>query len=229
MEFSTIIKGLVEQNSRIAIHQAVVQASVVGPPATLTIRLSGDTTDLTGIRYLASYKPKVNDVVFCIINAGDIFVIGKTNTNEEMIYPVAYRTTAYTVTKDLNTYVPFEAASTDQFGMWASGSPTVLTCKVAGRYQATGSILFTGQNNSYVSIFIEKNTQEIARQDGTMSTKEHGYHMSVTSLPFTMAVDDTVRLGVHHDYNPTNDLILSSGGIDHTGFFNALGVIYLGP
>jgi hypothetical protein len=77
MEFSTIIKGLVEQNSRIAIHQAVVQAVVAGPPASLTIRLSGDATDLTGIRYLSSYSPTTSDVVFCLINAGDIFVLGK--------------------------------------------------------------------------------------------------------------------------------------------------------
>jgi len=77
MEFSTIIKGLVEQNSRIAIHQAVVQTVVAGPPASLTIRLSGDTTNLTGIRYLSSYTPTASDKVFCLINAGDIFVLGK--------------------------------------------------------------------------------------------------------------------------------------------------------
>ena len=54
MDFSTIIKGLVDQNSRIAIHQAVVQSTQAGPPASLTIRLSGDATNLTGIRYLSS-------------------------------------------------------------------------------------------------------------------------------------------------------------------------------
>ena len=77
MEFSTIIKGLVEQNSRIAIHQAVVQSSTAGPPASVTIRLSGDTTNISGIRYLSSYSPTNSDVVFCLINAGDIFVLGK--------------------------------------------------------------------------------------------------------------------------------------------------------
>ena len=77
MDFSTIIKGLVDQNSRIAIHQAVVQSTQAGPPASLTITLSGDTTNLTGIRYLSSYSPTAADVVFCLINAGDILVLGK--------------------------------------------------------------------------------------------------------------------------------------------------------
>jgi len=77
MDFSTIIKGLVDQNSRIAIHQAVVLATAAGPPASLSIALSGDGTALTGIRYLSSYSPTVADVVFCLINAGDILVLGK--------------------------------------------------------------------------------------------------------------------------------------------------------
>jgi hypothetical protein len=35
-------------------------------------------------------------------------------------------------------------------------------------------------------------------------------------------------MGVHHDHNPDNDLILNVGGVDHTGYFNALSLIYLG-
>jgi hypothetical protein len=43
-----------------------------------------------------------------------------------------------------------------------------------------------------------------------------------------MAIGNTVRLGVWHDHNPTNNLILSASGVDHTGYFNALSLVYLG-
>jgi len=155
-------------------------------------------------------------------------VIDALASANKSLNPVAYRTSTLTVTKDTNTYVPFQAVANDDWGMWDVGAATVLTCKVPGRYQATASVLWTGQNGGYCAVFIEKGTQEISRQDGQFSTKDHGFHMAVTSVPITLAINDTVRMGVHHDHNPTNTLILSSGGIDHTGYFNALSLVYLG-
>jgi hypothetical protein len=228
MDFTDVVAKIVDQNSRLNLIQGTVTA--IGTYS-VSVQLRGDTTTLTGIKYLGSYVPNVNDTVFLIVNKGDLLVLGKLASidTSKSLNPVAYRTSSYTVTKDTNTYVPFEAVANDSWGMWSSGSPTVLTCKVPGRYQATASMLFTGQNNAYAAVFIEKGTQEIARQDGTMSTKDHGFHASVTSVPITLAINDTIRMGVHHDYNPSNALILSSGGKDHTGYFNALSLIYLGP
>jgi hypothetical protein len=226
MDFTDVVAKIVEQNARVNLIQGVVTTIGVN---SVSIQLRGDTTILTGIKYLDSYVPNVNDTVFLIVNKGDLLVIGKLSIANKSLNPVAYRTTNYTVTKDTNTYIPFEAVANDQWGMWAVGSATVLTCKVPGRYQATASILLTGQNSMYSSVFIEKGTQEIARQDGVAGSKDHGFHLSVTSVPFTMAINDTVRMGVFHDHNPTNNLIISSGGVDHTGYFNALSLIYLGP
>jgi hypothetical protein len=163
------------------------------------------------------------------INKNDLVVIDALASANKSLNPVAYRTSALTVTKDINTYVSFQAVSNDDWDMWDVGAATVLTCKIPGRYQATAQVLWEGQNSGYCSLFIEKGTQEIARQDDELTTKEHGMHMSVTSVPITLAINDTVRMGVHHDHNPDNDLILSSGGVDHTGYFNALSLIYLGP
>jgi hypothetical protein len=52
--------------------------------------------------------------------------------------------------------------------------------------------------------------------------------MSVSSVPITMTKGDSIRMGVYHDHNAPNDLIISSGGVDHTGYFNALSLIFLG-
>lgn len=230
MDFETIIKNLIDQNVRLNIHYAVVTA-ITNDSGTyyLTIKLAGATDTITKVRYLRSYIPRIDDVVIVQVNKADIIVLGSLASANKSINPVAYRTTDYTVTKDVNTYVPFEAVANDDWDMWDAGSATVLTCKVPGRYQATGSVLWTGQNSVYVAVWVEKGTQEIGRQDSIMATKDHGFHMAVTTVPFTLAIGDTIRMGVHHDYNPTNDLIYSSGGVNHTGYFNALSVVYLGP
>jgi hypothetical protein len=230
MDFADIIKKLVDQNVRTALHYGEVTA-ITNSSGTyyLSVKLSGADTAITNVRYLRSYVPRIGDTVLVQVNKNDIFVVNSLASADKSLNPVAYRTSSYTVTKDTNTYIPFEAVANDDWDMWDVGSATVLTCKVPGRYQATGSILFTGQNSAYAAIFIEKGTQEIARQDGSTTTKDHGFHLSVTSVPFTMAIGNTIRLGVHHDHNPSNNLILSSGGVDHTGYFNALSVVYLGP
>lgn len=77
MEFNNIVAKIVAQNARLDIAQAEVTAIVAGPPATITIKISGDTTAISGIRYLSSYTPTVTDKVFCIVNKGDILVLGK--------------------------------------------------------------------------------------------------------------------------------------------------------
>jgi hypothetical protein len=230
MEFADIIKTLIDQNNRLAIHYGEVTAITNSSGKyLLTDKPSGSSTAITNVRYLRSYVPRVGDIVMIQINKSDMVVIDALASADKSLNPVAYRPSNLTILEDIDTYVTFQDVANDEWGMWDAGAATVLTCKVPGRYQATAQVLWEGQNSGYCSLFIEKGTQEIARQDDELTTKEHGMHMSVTSVPFTMAINDTVRMGVHHDTNPDNDLIISSGGVDHTGFFNALSVIYLGP
>ena len=195
---------------------------------TIDVQIAGDPSTLPSVKYLSNYAPKPDDQVWLINNGPDLLGIGMIAGADRTLAPVAYRTTPLTVIKDINTYISFEADNSDGYGCWIVGDPTKLTAPVTGRYIATASVLWEGQNGGYCAVFIEKGTQEIARTDGTLSTKEHGFHMSVSSVPITLNKGDYVRMGVHHDHNPDNDLILSSGGVDHTGYFNALSLVYLG-
>jgi hypothetical protein len=195
---------------------------------TIDIQIAGDTNTLPSVKYLSNYAPKPDDQTWLLNSGADLLAIGMVAGVDRTLAPVAYRTSALTITKDTNTYVSFEADNSDGYGCWTVGDPTKLTAPVTGRYIATASVLWEGQNGGYCAVFIEKGTQEIARTDGTLSTKEHGFHMNVSSVPITLTKGDYVRMGVHHDHNPDNDLIISSGGVDHTGYFNALSLIYLG-
>ena len=76
MDFSQIIKKLVEQNSRIAVHYGVVTDTNVTPD-NISVEVSGSDTAIEGVRYLDSYSPTVSDVVVLIVSKGDIFVLGK--------------------------------------------------------------------------------------------------------------------------------------------------------
>lgn len=61
-----------------AIRQATVQA--VGT-TTVDIRIGGSTTTISGVKYLAAYSPKVNDVVWVIQNGGDLIVLDRLSDN----------------------------------------------------------------------------------------------------------------------------------------------------
>jgi len=200
----------------------------VNADRTMDVQIAGDTNILPSVRYLSNYAPKPDDQVWLLNSGADLLGVGMVAGADRTLAPVAYRTSALTVTKDTNTYVSFQADNSDEWGCWTVSDPTKLTVPVTGRYIATATILFTGENSVYASVFIEKGTQEIARTDGVMGNKSHGVHLSVTSHPVTLTKGEYLRMGVFHDYNPTLDLIVSSGGVDHTGYFNALSLTYLG-
>jgi hypothetical protein len=226
MDFVPLAKKIVPTRS-LRIRQGKV--TLINNDRTVNVTVGDLEGTLPNVKYLSSFPPKIDDQIWFVTDGVDMIGLGHIAAANRTLAPVAYRTSSLTITKDTNTYVPFQAVSNDAWDCWDVGSATVLTAPITGTYIVTGSILFTGQNNAYVSVFLEKGTQEIARQDGTMSTKEHGFHASIVSQPISLTKGDTVRMGVHHDHNPTNDLILSSGGVDHTGYFNSLSFHYIGP
>jgi hypothetical protein len=226
MDISYLVNQIKATPDGLRLRQGTV--ITVNANRTMDVQIASDGFTLPSVRYLSNYAPKPSDQVWLLNDGADLLGVGMIAGADRTLAPVAYRTTPLTVIKDTNTYVAFEADNSDAYGCWTISDPTKLTAPVTGRYIANASVLWEGQNGSYAAVFIEKGTQEIARTDGTLSTKEHGFHMSVSSVPITLTKGDYVRMGVHHDHNPDNDLILNVGGVDHTGYFNALSLIYLG-
>jgi hypothetical protein len=226
MDFSYLVNQIKTNSQGLRLRQGKV--ITVNTNRTIDVQIAGDPNTLPSVKYASNYAPKPDDQVWLLNDGADLLGFCMVASADRTLAPVAYRTTPVTIPEDVNTYISFEADNSDGWNCWVIGDPTKLTAPITGRYIATASVLWEGQNSGYASVFIEKGTQEIARQDGELTTKEHGFHMSVTSVPITLTKGDFVRMGVHHDHNPDNDLIISSGGVDHTGFFNALSLIYLG-
>jgi hypothetical protein len=226
MDIDFLVKQIRTPQQNLRLRQAEVVA--INNDYTIDVKIAGDTGVLPNVRYLSDLAPLVGYHVWVVVDNNDMLAIGHVARETKTLAPTAYRTTDLTITKDVQTTVAFEAVRQDPWDMWDVADPTKLTVKVPGLYSATGAILFAGQNNMYASVCIELNGLEVGRSDGTASTKSHGYHSMVTTTPLQCEIGDYFQLRVLHDYNPSNALLISSGGVDHTGHFNALSVIYLG-
>ncbi len=76
MDISQVLNKIISNNQKTFIHYGVVTALTTSP-SRISVQVSGATTAITGVRYLASYTPTVADVVVCLFYDNDIIVIGE--------------------------------------------------------------------------------------------------------------------------------------------------------
>jgi len=76
MDISNLFNKVILNNQKTFIHYGVVTALTTSP-SRISVRVSGATTAITGVRYLTSYTPTVADVVVCLFYDNDIIVIGE--------------------------------------------------------------------------------------------------------------------------------------------------------
>ncbi len=75
MEFADIVKSIANQTNRVAIHYGKVTAKTNGNTR-ISVLVSGSSVAITGVRYLHSYVPQVDDIVVLLVNKGDIIALG---------------------------------------------------------------------------------------------------------------------------------------------------------
>ena len=195
---------------------------------TMDVQIASDGFTLPSVRYLSDYAPKPSDQVWLLNDGADLLGIGMVASSTRTLACTAYRTSTLDIVKDTLTSIPFQAARRNDWNCWTVADATKLTAPVTGVYQATAAILIESQN-ARVEVSIFKGTQEIARQDVDLTkTDVGGFHGMVTSVPFEMTKGEFITMRVQHDYNPDLTLLITAGSKDHTGYFNALSLTYLG-
>lgn len=207
MEFSTIIKGLVEQNSRIAIHQGKVTAVSTN---SVSLQLSGDTTILTGIKYFDSYVPVVNDIVFVLINAGDLIVIDKVASGRHAAFKA--HSTSSTHTTNTGTILDFNATTLNRGGAFNTGTYQ-FTAPIAGIYAFDFNI-YTQQAADISSVAWRKNGTEIVSGDTDISFRG-AFAFSVSSGTISATIPDFTLFGsnlLELAANDTVDVAVRSAG-----------------
>jgi hypothetical protein len=75
MELSNIISNIIKQEVKSGYAFAEVTAFTSTAPKTCSIKLSGSTRVISGIRYLNNYTPSVADIVLVLILDKDLIVI----------------------------------------------------------------------------------------------------------------------------------------------------------
>jgi hypothetical protein len=75
MDFADIIKSIADQSNRMSVHYGKVTAKTNGNTR-ISVLISGSSTAVTGIRYLHSYAPQLDDIVVLLVNKGDIIALG---------------------------------------------------------------------------------------------------------------------------------------------------------
>ncbi len=226
MDFSQIIKSLIDQNMRIAYHYGEVTA-ITNDSGTyyLSVKPSGSTTAITKVRYLRSYVPRVGDTVLLQVNKSDLLVLGALAAANKTLAPTASRSTNQTITTSTQTKISFDAVDSDDWNCWdLSPNPTRLTVPIAGRYLITATASFEAAAAGHRAINILKNnTTEIARSDFLPVGNSIDTHSTVVTPSETLAAGDYIELRAWQ--NSGSDLDILGAG-DH---FPTLSLIYLGP
>jgi hypothetical protein len=226
MDLSYLVNQIKATDQGLRVRQGKV--TTVNADYTMDVQIAGDTNILPSVRYLSNYAPKPDDQVWLLNNGVDLLGIGMVASGTRTLATTAYRTSTYTITKDTLTAIPFQAVRRNDWNSWTVSDATKITAPLTGVYQSTASILVQSEN-CRIELSIWKNSTEIARQDVDLAkTDVGGFHGMVTSVPFEMTKGDSITMKVEHDYNPTLDLLITAGGKDHTGYFNALSLTYLG-
>lgn len=187
----------------------------------LTVRLAGSTTDVSGVRYLGT-PPPPNAGVWLMANGSDIVALGSVAALGRTIAPRVSRTSALTLTTATDTLISWQAEERDDYGMWTSGAPTVLTCQVPGRYVAGLDVRFAANATGVRAGWIELNSSTVVGRVRMAATSALPAQLTVASQAFTMSIGDTVRAYVEQTSGGNLDLIVS-------GSSPSLSIMYLGP
>lgn len=74
MDLHEVFKQIGIQQQPMQLTQGVVSATAAG---SCSVKIAGATDAVTGIKYLSSYTPVTNDVVFMLINGSDVLILGR--------------------------------------------------------------------------------------------------------------------------------------------------------
>lgn len=115
----------------------------------ITVTIGGSTEQVTGVRYLGSYAPRVGAHVWLITDGSDIFAIGHLAPRGVPAIQVSNSGAQATANSTELTLTFDTEVGTDPWGMRAPAQPTRLVAPIAGWYTATGNFDFAGNATGF--------------------------------------------------------------------------------
>lgn len=198
--------------------------AALGSNRTVSVTVAGDSTQISGVKYLASVTPEIGAVVVLATDGVDLFVVGHIAANDLTLAPRASRSTSQSIPDATDTAISFDGVNSDAWACWSAGNATRLTAPLTGRYMAVGNVTFVANGTGFRSVWIEKDaTSTVGRTDMPTALAGSAVWLNVTSQPFDMTQGDYVRLMVRQNSGGALDVSNSST------FSPSLSLIYLGP
>lgn len=182
----------------------------------LTITVAGSTEQVSGVKYLGSYAPRVGAHVWLVTDGADMFAFGHLAPRGLPALRVSGAATSVVTATETALALSTEVG-TDPWNMWVVGTASRITVPYAGWYSVTGWASFAANATGVRGARL--------RQDGTTSLAwmrcpaagAGATELSVSSGPVSLAASAYVELVVEQT---------SGGGLNVTP---VVGVHYIGP
>lgn len=122
-------------------------------------------------------------------------LVGKVAGDYQGIVPSAVVTGAsQSIASGTSLYVTFNSVVHDSHTQWSSGSPTRLTCKVAGLYLIIGTVRFSANATGMRSVALIVNAEGAGRGNTSVAPVNGGVTVvNVAALTY-LNIGDYVRL-----------------------------------
>lgn len=185
---------------------------------TCTVTIAGDTTAISGVRYMSNMAPLPNAAVWLVTDGRDLFVLGHMAADNRTLATKATRSTTQSIADSTDTYISFDSASYNAYGAWEGvTNPARITAPMSGRYMVTATLAFAGNATGWRRAWIETNGANAFASLRMNAIAGNPNDMTVTGVT-TMAKGDYVRLGVRQ----------TSGGALNVNTGADLSLVYLG-
>jgi len=124
-------------------------------------------------------------------------------------YVSLYRSAALNIANTTNTALTWDGVTSNDYGMYSSGSPTRVTIQVAGMYLVTGIVGYQGSIVGNRIVYIYKNGS-LFHLTNTTATNSSANSIGLNaSVPLYLQPNDYLELGTYQ--NSGGDLALWTG------------------
>jgi hypothetical protein len=184
----------------------------------LTLKIAGSTSQITGVKYLGSYAPRVGAQVWLMSDGSDIFAIGHLAPRGVPAIQVG-RAAVQSVPNTTETAITFTTeVGTDPWTLWAaSPNPTRITAPIDGWYTFTGWVSFAANTTGIRGVKIRSQGTTAQAFQRVSAASAGTTELTVTTGPVSLVAGNYVELTVEQT---------SGGNLDVTPVFRAQ---YVGP
>lgn len=177
MDYNELVTAITDAAPDAPVRRRMGTVAAINADRTINVTIGGSTTTITGVRYFAHYAPKVGAQVWLDTDGRDWVALGAI-AGQGGATPSCkvYRTSDLSIaTSTTATTVTWQAAHTDPWGMWTTGTNVVVP--LTGIYLMTAMTQWNTATTGYRNTRIQVNGADVSwsQLDPPASSVTSGY------------------------------------------------------